>query len=87
MQFLLTDENSRGSERLPADWNKDQTGYVLRYVHSSHDVKRRLVLKAVELPTGGSVLCSFLENPGEKTAEMTIKPDQILTDKYKEYSG
>lgn len=81
---MLTDDTTAGAEVLPQNWNRDQTGYVLRYVKGEPGTKRRkLVVKAV--PMGNLLLCTFLENPGEKTAELSLSPE-FLTNDYRDYS-
>jgi len=80
-KFTSMDDAAAGSEVLPSHWNRDQQAYVLRYKAGAE--KKRLVLKAI--PHGKTMLMSFLEQPGDHTAEMDIAADTYLTKDYKDF--
>ena len=81
----MTDDTAAGGEVLPQNWNRDQTGYVIRYIKGDPGSgRRKLVVKAVPMGTN-MLLCTFLESPGEKTAELTVTPE-FLTADYRDYS-
>ena len=68
---------------LPAKWNQDQMAYVLRYKKVSDGQNKWLLLKAI--PVNGILLVSFLETPGDKSAETSLKADQYLTKDYRQF--
>lgn len=77
---MLTDDTAPGGEVLPQNWNRDQTGYVIRYIKGDPGPgRRKLVVKVVPMGTN-MLLCTFLESPGEKTAELTLTPEFLTAD-------
>ncbi|KAI1292241.1 Proteasome inhibitor PI31 subunit [Halotydeus destructor] len=84
-RFSEADDKLNGSEMLPKNWNQDQMAYVLRYKKPAvgSEPAKKLLVKAVG--NNGSLLLSFLEVPGDATADLTLQADKFLTKEYRNY--